>query len=57
MDLILDTVSTKFQVCGEFGPRLDKDGVQRRDKSAARTCPCGPCSSLPGSTRALRRFW
>ena len=39
MDLILDTVSTKFQVCGEFGPRLDKDGVQRRDKSGGTNLP------------------
>ena len=39
MDLILDTVSTKFQVCGEFSPRLDKDGVQRRDKSGGTNLP------------------
>ena len=39
MDLILDTVSTKFQVCVEFSPRLDKDGVQRRDKSGGTNLP------------------
>lgn len=39
MDLILDTVSTKFQVSGEFTPRLDKDGVHRRDKSGGTNLP------------------
>lgn len=32
MKLILDTESVMFQASGEFEPRLDKDGVQRRDK-------------------------
>jgi hypothetical protein len=33
MDLIIDTTGTTFQAAGEFEPRLDKDKVQRRDKS------------------------
>jgi hypothetical protein len=39
MDLILDTASTKFQVSGAFEPRLDKDGVHRRDKSGGTNLP------------------
>jgi hypothetical protein len=39
MDLILDTSDTKFQVGGEFSPRLDKDRVQRRDKSGGTNLP------------------
>jgi hypothetical protein len=39
MELILDTASTKFQVSGEFTPRLDKDGVHRRDKSGGTNLP------------------
>ena len=39
MELVLDTVSTRFQVCSEFSPRLDKDGVQRRDKSGGTNLP------------------
>jgi hypothetical protein len=39
MDLILDTSATKFQVSGEFSPRLDKDGVHRRDKSGGTNLP------------------
>jgi hypothetical protein len=39
MDLIIDTSSTKFQVSGVFEPRLDKDGVQRRDKSGGTNLP------------------
>ncbi|GEL18613.1 hypothetical protein [Pseudonocardia asaccharolytica] len=39
MDLILDTSDVKFQVSGEFEPRLDKDGVQRRDKSGGTNLP------------------
>ena len=39
MDLILDTGSTRFQTGGEFEPRLDRDGVQRRDKSGGTNLP------------------
>jgi hypothetical protein len=39
MKLILDTSKTKFQVGGEFTPRLDKDRVQRRDKSGGTNLP------------------
>ena len=39
MELILDTSSTKFQVSGAFEPRLDKDGVHRRDKSGGTNLP------------------
>jgi hypothetical protein len=39
MDLILDTSGVKFQVSGEFEPRLDKDRVQRRDKSGGTNLP------------------
>ena len=39
MKLILDTSSTEFQMGGEFTPRLDKDGVQRRDKSGGTNLP------------------
>ena len=39
MDLILDTSHVKFQVSGEFEPRLDKDRVQRRDKSGGTNLP------------------
>jgi hypothetical protein len=39
MDLILDTSNVKFQVSGEFEPRLDKDRVQRRDKSGGTNLP------------------
>ena len=39
MELVLDTVSTRFQVCSEFSPRLDKDGVHRRDKSGGTNLP------------------
>lgn len=39
MDLILDTSSTQFQVSGKFEPRLDKDGVHRKDKSGGTNLP------------------
>jgi hypothetical protein len=39
MDLILDTSAMKFQASGEFEPRLDKDGVHRRDKSGGTNLP------------------
>jgi len=39
MDLVIDTSQTKFQVSGEFEPRLDKDRVQRRDKSGGTNLP------------------
>lgn len=39
MDLILDTASTEFQACGPFEPRLDKEGVHRRDKSGGTNLP------------------
>jgi hypothetical protein len=39
MDLIIDTSQTKFQVSGEFEPRLDKERVQRRDKSGGTNLP------------------
>ncbi len=39
MDLILDTSNVKFQVSGDFEPRLDKDGVHRRDKSGGTNLP------------------
>ena len=39
MKLILDTSNTKFQLGGEFTPRLDKDGNQRRDKSGGTNLP------------------
>jgi hypothetical protein len=39
MDLILDTSDVKFQVSGDFEPRLDKDGVHRRDKSGGTNLP------------------
>ncbi|MGD9530667.1 MAG: hypothetical protein AB7V44_28300 [Pseudonocardia sp.] len=39
MDLVLDTSATKFQASGEFEARLDKDGVQRRDKSGGTNLP------------------
>ncbi len=41
MKLILDTCNTKFQMGGEFTPRLDKDGNQRRDKSGGTNLPNG----------------
>jgi hypothetical protein len=39
MNLILDTSSTEFQACGPFEPRLDKDGVHRRDKNGGTNLP------------------
>ncbi|MCO1657430.1 hypothetical protein [Pseudonocardia humida] len=39
MDLIIDTSNAKFQVSGDFEPRLDKDRVQRRDKSGGTNLP------------------
>jgi hypothetical protein len=39
MDLIIDTSAMRFQVSGEFEPRLDKDRVQRRDKSGGTNLP------------------
>lgn len=39
MELILDTNSMRFQASGEFEPRLDKDGVHRRDKSGGTNLP------------------
>jgi hypothetical protein len=39
MKLILDTSSTEFQMGGEFTPRLDKDGNQRRDKQGGTNLP------------------
>ena len=39
MDLVLDTSNVKFQVSGEFEPRLDKERVQRRDKSGGTNLP------------------
>ena len=37
--LILDTHGMEFQAAGEFEPRLDRDGVQRRDKSGGTNLP------------------
>jgi hypothetical protein len=34
MDLILVTQHIEFQACDKFQPRLDKEGVQRRDKDS-----------------------
>jgi hypothetical protein len=39
MDLKLDTASWDVQACGDFEPRLDKDGVHRRDKSGGTNLP------------------
>jgi hypothetical protein len=39
MKLILDTSTTQFQMGGEFTPRLDKDGNQRRDKQGGTNLP------------------
>ena len=39
MDLKLDTTSWNIQACGDFEPRLDKDGVHRRDKSGGTNLP------------------
>ncbi|MFC4942357.1 hypothetical protein [Pseudonocardia sp. GCM10023141] len=39
MDLIIDTSSTDFQACGPFEPRLDKEGVHRRDKQGGTNLP------------------
>lgn len=39
MDLIIDTSSTEFQVGGPFEPRLDKEGVHRRDKQGGTNLP------------------
>ena len=39
MKLILNTTNTRFQASGPFEPRLDKDGVQRRDKSGGTNLP------------------
>ena len=39
MDLIIDTSIYTFQTAGVFEPRLDKDGVHRRDKSGGTNLP------------------
>ena len=39
MDLIIDTGIYTFQTSGVFEPRLDKDGVHRRDKSGGTNLP------------------
>ncbi len=39
MDLIIDTGIYTFQASGVFEPRLDKDGVHRRDKSGGTNLP------------------
>src|SRR3954467_7176625 len=39
MQLIIDTSNATFQVSGEFEPRLDKDKVQRRDKTGGTNLP------------------
>ena len=39
MKLMLDTYNTRFQTAGPFEVRLDKDGVQRRDKSGGTNLP------------------
>ena len=39
MDLIIDTSRYTFQASGVFEPRLDKDGVHRRDKSGGTNLP------------------
>ena len=39
MDLILDAASMKFQAGDKFSPRLDKDGVHRRDKQGGTNLP------------------
>jgi hypothetical protein len=39
MDLIIDTGIYTFQASGVFEPRLDKDGVHRRDKSGRTNLP------------------
>ncbi len=39
MKLMLDTYNTTFQATGTFEARLDKDGVQRRDKSGGTNLP------------------
>ncbi|MGH3611153.1 MAG: hypothetical protein ACRDRK_00730 [Pseudonocardia sp.] len=39
MNLILDASSMKFQAGDSFSPRLDKDGVHRRDKQGGTNLP------------------
>ena len=39
MKLMIDTRPMTFQASGEFEPRLDKDRVQRRDKSGGTNLP------------------
>lgn len=39
MDLVIDTTNVKFQVSGSFEPRLDKDGVHRKDKQGRTGLP------------------
>ncbi len=39
MKLILDTSTVQFQATSGFEPRLDKDGVHRRDKSGGTNLP------------------
>ena len=39
MKLILDTDPMQFQAASGFEARLDKDGVQRRDKSGGTNLP------------------
>jgi hypothetical protein len=39
MKLVMDTSSMTAQACGPFEPRLDRDGVQRRDKSGGTNLP------------------
>ncbi len=39
MKLMLDTYNTTFQATSGFEVRLDKDGVQRRDKSGGTNLP------------------
>lgn len=39
MKLMIDIVHTTFQATGPFEVRLDKEGVQRRDKSGGTNLP------------------
>ena len=39
MNIMMCTHDTKFQLAGDFEPRLDKDGVQRRDKTGGTGLP------------------
>ena len=39
MDLVIDTTGVEFQVARPFQPRLDKEGLQRRDKQGGTNLP------------------